>query len=87
MIPSSQLVKSSKLSVGKWVQVRWEESEQRSWYGCPEGKVVEYDDTRRLYAVEHYDSEIPYRLYYSREELAASLWEKIILKLQEARER
>ena len=56
------------------------------WYGCPDGKVVGYDDTRKLYAVEHYDSEIPYTLYYAREELAGSLWEKIILILQKGKE-
>ena len=73
-------MKNSKLPAGKWVQVSWQHSEQRSWYGCPIGKVVEYDDTRKLYTVEHYDSKIPYRLYYAREELAATLYEKLALK-------
>ena len=71
------------IAVGKRVIVRCENPELRLWYGGPAGRVVGYDDTRKLYTVEHYDSKIPYRLYYAREELAATLWEKITLKIQE----
>ena len=67
---------------GSWVIVKWGRPEQTSWYGHPKGKVISYDDTRRLYAVEHYDSEIPYRLYYSRDELAATMWEKLMFKFR-----
>jgi predicted ATP-grasp superfamily ATP-dependent carboligase len=70
------------ISTGTWVTVKWEFPEQSLWYGCPEGKVIEYDDTRKLYTVEHYDSEIPYRLYYGRKELVATLYEKLIFKAQ-----
>ena len=79
-------MKNFKLPIGKWVKVKWQNSEQRLWYDCPAGKVIDYDDTRRLYTVEHYDSEIPYRLYYSREELAATLFEKIILMIKKVKE-
>lgn len=68
---------------GSWVIVKWELSEQAMCYGHPTGKVISYDDTRKLYAVEHYDSKIPYRLYYNRKELAATLWEKIIFHVSQ----
>jgi hypothetical protein len=80
-------VKSSRLPNNKWVIVKWENSDQRSWYGCPTGKVVDYDKATKLYAVEHYDFEIPYCLYYARSELAATLWEKLNLRMREIRGR
>lgn len=73
------------IPAGRWVIVKWEFPEQALWYGCPKGKVIEYDDSRRLYTVEHYDSKIPYRLYYGREELAATLWEKLLFKINDKR--
>jgi hypothetical protein len=83
VIPQRYTVRSSKLPIGKWVIASWDCPNRRDWYGCPPGKVIGYDDTLRLYTVEHYDCEVPYSLYYSRTELTASWWERLIFKIKE----
>jgi hypothetical protein len=78
-------VKGTSLPVGKWIIVSWDSPERRDWYGCLPGKILRYDDTLKRYTVEHYDCEVPYSLYYSRTELTATFWERLIFKMQKFR--
>jgi|TARA_R110000824_G_scaffold270323_1_gene458744 hypothetical protein len=53
--------------------------EQRDWYGCPEGEVINYDSRSQLYHVRHPDKTV---LTYSRSELMSGVLKRLIWRAQ-----
>ena len=73
------MTKSRLIPRGTKVIVTWESLEQREWYGCPEGEVINYDSRSQLYHVRHPDKTV---LSYSRSELMTGVLKRLIWKAQ-----
>jgi len=73
------MTESRLLQRGTKVIVTWDTLDQRDWYGCPEGEVINYDSRSQLYHVRHPDTTV---LTYSRSELTTGVLKRLIWKAQ-----